>query len=136
MIQRKYWDTDPKKKYRVNGWTSSFIQAITEVTFGMWTFRNELLHGTTILETKNRRRQRLQSRIDELYQEKEKLFLPADLKVFGKPARFRKGQGTQQMELWIGLAEDTLAIYDTKRRDNPLIRWLTREESLDDGHDN
>ena len=99
----------------------------------MWTYQNELLHGTTTLETKSRRRQRLQSRIDELYQEKERLFLPADLKVFGKPARFRKGQGTQQMELWIGLAEDTLAIYDTKRKDNPLIRWLTREETLDDG---
>ena len=136
MIQRKYWNNDPKKRHRINGWTPSFIQAITEVTIGMWIYRNELLHGNTQLETRTRRRQRLQSRIDELYREKEKLFLPADLKVFRKPARFRKKQGPQQMELWIGLAEDTLAIYDTKRRDNPLIRWLTREEALDDGYDN
>ena len=90
----------------------------------MWKYRNGILHGTTEDETKQLRRKRLQQQIDLLYERKKELYLPDDLKVFQKPARFRKSQGLHQMELWIGLAEDTLRLFESHRKDNPLLRWL------------
>ena len=91
---------------------------------GMWKYRNGLLHGPTDEETKTMKRKALQQRIDELYKERKRLMLPVDKKIFGRPARFRKAQGDQQMKLWIGLAEDTLSLHKTRMEENPLLQWL------------
>ena len=129
FAQKEYWKNNPKKRYGAEGWTPRFIQSIVTVTTGMWRFRNDLLHGKTLTETKELKKKRLRERIEELYKEKTKLFLPLDLKVFEMPMPYRKKQGIQQMELWIGLAEDTLKNYESKQDNNPLIRWLTTSKT-------
>ena len=74
--QKVYWKDRPKRKYSTIGWTTTFIQTILDVTVGMWKHRNELIHGKTLEETKSLQRKRLQERVDELFAEKERLFLP------------------------------------------------------------
>ena len=135
FAQREYWKTNPKRRFGAEGWTSKFIHSIMMVTIGMWKFRNELIHGKTLLETKELKKKRLKERIEELYKEKKKLSLPLDLKVFEMPLGFRKKQGIQQMELWIGLAEDTLKNYEIEKKNNPLLRWLTQSANIDGEND-
>ena len=105
-------------------WGRFFVASCVLYTENMWKFRNGLLHGDNRPATREKVKRDLKKRIHQLYDDSSILILPEDRKVFSRDKKFRLQQGTQQMRLWVGLAEDVLELHKERMEKNPLLRWL------------
>ena len=97
------------KQYTRTGWATSMVTSILNFTLRLWNERWDALHGATEEEVKNMIREKVVTRVTELYQRKETVTEDAKY-LFEYDMEIQCSHSTQYLTNWMS----TLELYETE----------------------
>ena len=110
-------------------WNHIITKTILNYTYTVWKFRNDRIHGATIQEEYDKKKEQQKKIIDELYNRKNEYELtdPLQINLFKIGSERQKEQGITATENWIELVKMTFETTTKKQRINRQItEWLNR----------
>jgi hypothetical protein len=114
-IQQSYYKTSALKEKHHTGsyWLTCIIKQLNDFTHTMWTCRNKILHGESILQQNIITKEKLSLQVTELYATQEQF--PRDKHwLFDQTIETLLKQPILHIENWINLAATILDFYDKK----------------------
>ena len=132
-VQHTYLKSTKQLTKRRNGdlWGNKVTEALMSYTNNLWKHRNKELHGATPQEEKQRTLDKLHLRVDNLYEEWQKLkHNTTNPVLFGINKEDRKQAGPQALKFWIETATEFIKIEKGKKKDGTN---LTQNQRTLDG---
>ena len=123
-------------KYNNNAskeWNKLFVKWMMDVSWEMWQWRNQALHGSNIKEGREKKLKNLQDIVSVLFQRAERVKCLQDEDVrqlFKLNEEKRKRKGVVALETWTDMAGKVVQRAEEKlehTRKNGLDKWLNRE---------
>ena len=107
-----------------NTWQRHFILSLLEYTRSNWMRRNEFLHGSQTEDTRKKTRERVKTKVKELYDSWGGTGTREEQKLFRVPLQQRLKRSTQNLEIWIDMAESSLRRHREKQIQLTMDEWL------------
>ena len=118
------WERQVSTQQGKKDWQKEVIIALHSYSYGTWKIRNEHEHGTSAHSSRAQKRERLQNKIQQLYDKPRHILRKKDRVHFKLPVQQRKQKSLEAMELWILMIE---SIFKQRLEEGTrtLDTWLT-----------
>jgi hypothetical protein len=105
-------------------WASKAIELLQSYTLKMWQYRNQYLHGIDIKENRKIRLEKTKAVIHALYENHDRMHIPAQDKTFDLPIQERLQSSLTAQIAWIELATRRIRMHREESTKHTLDRWL------------
>ena len=125
-IQEKYYmDMGLNSRiYCKKRWRREFINILTQYSRECWMWRNEAIHGKTVVEGRDLRLNKLCEQVKKIYAKRREMSEKQRKNLFGVPLEKRMKFGVQALILWIGKAEEVLKLNREQAAKYMIHQWL------------
>ena len=121
---QKLWMKQTNCKNYSYDWAKEAISALHTYTYGTWKLHNVFEHGKTEFSSRAQEREKLQNKIEALYNKPRHHLDKRELRHFKLPKEQRKNKSMEAMALWTMIVEGIFKRKQSKLNET-LDTWLT-----------